>query len=220
MENIGDNIRSIRKEKGLSMNDVAAKVGLTYPGYQQIEKGRNTTIEKIWKIAEILEVSPSKLLGFGNDIDSVEMDNLKGRLKDKEKISKYLEKEVVLLKAYYLKEIGLFDDFINNYLEYFLPLEKEISDIENLGEDNTIDFIGNVNRLMNESIKKHSSKLSKINIEPSETKVIWEAFVKCFSDKSNLVDYTNVHLIEDLVTALQFLFLFNSFEEHMNKGKS
>ena len=76
MKDIGNNIRKLRVSKGLSMKDVAKKIPMTYTGYQQIEKGTNTTIEKIWKISEVLNVTPKQIL-FPNENSLTELLNKK-----------------------------------------------------------------------------------------------------------------------------------------------
>lgn len=56
--NIGEKIRTIRKQKGIKQKDLASSVGLTVNGLQKIEYGE--TIPKkstIHKIARVLDVS-------------------------------------------------------------------------------------------------------------------------------------------------------------------
>lgn len=62
---IGDRIRNIRKEKGLSQEELAFKASLhsTYIG--QIERGeKNATLESIEKIASALNVTLEELFKF------------------------------------------------------------------------------------------------------------------------------------------------------------
>lgn len=60
--NIGEKIRTIRKQKGIKQKDLAISVGLTVNGLQKIEYGK--TIPKritIHKIAKVLGVSDIEL---------------------------------------------------------------------------------------------------------------------------------------------------------------
>lgn len=60
---IGENVKTIRKQKKIFQNELASKVGLSVRGLQDIEYGKTKPrLETILKIASALEVSP-------NDID-------------------------------------------------------------------------------------------------------------------------------------------------------
>ena len=59
----GKRVRELRKERGLSQVELAAKVGIdrSYMGF--LERGeRNPSLEVIAKIAEALSVTPDELL--------------------------------------------------------------------------------------------------------------------------------------------------------------
>jgi transcriptional regulator with XRE-family HTH domain len=59
----GRRVRELRKERGLSQVELAAKVGIdrSYMGF--LERGeRNPSLEVIAKIAEALSVTPDELL--------------------------------------------------------------------------------------------------------------------------------------------------------------
>ncbi len=61
---LGEVIRSKRKERGFSQEELAARVGIhrTYIG--SVERGeRNISLSNIVRIAETLETTPSALLG-------------------------------------------------------------------------------------------------------------------------------------------------------------
>lgn len=63
--NVIDNIKEIRKEKGISHDAMALNLGITQAAYSKIEKNETKlSVERLFKIAEILEVSVEKLLNL------------------------------------------------------------------------------------------------------------------------------------------------------------
>jgi len=54
-------VKEIAKEKGLSIADVAKKIGVQPPALSRIINGSNTTTDSLQKIAEALGVSISEL---------------------------------------------------------------------------------------------------------------------------------------------------------------
>lgn len=61
---LGENIRRIRKEKGLSQSDLAKKLGVPYQQIGQYENAkRNPKLETIAKLARALEVPIVELIG-------------------------------------------------------------------------------------------------------------------------------------------------------------
>jgi transcriptional regulator with XRE-family HTH domain len=57
---IGERIRAIRIRKKLSPKDIGAEIGMLDTSYSKIERGGNTTVETILKIAEALDVNPAE----------------------------------------------------------------------------------------------------------------------------------------------------------------
>lgn len=62
-----ENIQRIRSEKRLSQAEMAEKLGMAQNNYGKIERGiTELTVERLYKIAEILGTTPVELLGFEN----------------------------------------------------------------------------------------------------------------------------------------------------------
>ncbi|MEK3719236.1 helix-turn-helix domain-containing protein [Paenibacillus sp. FSL H8-0034] len=62
---VGAKIRILRKEKGLTQEQLAEKANLSYTYLTRLERdGRNLSLATIEKIANALESSPSELLQF------------------------------------------------------------------------------------------------------------------------------------------------------------
>lgn len=59
----GENVRRVRKERGMSLEALAHEVGLAYSYMGQIERGqRNPTLDVVERIAEVLGTEPQSLL--------------------------------------------------------------------------------------------------------------------------------------------------------------
>lgn len=65
LKEFGQKVQSLRKETGISQEELAARVGVHRTCLGFIERGeRNPSLIKIYKIAKALKVSSSKLLPF------------------------------------------------------------------------------------------------------------------------------------------------------------
>lgn len=61
----GNNLRALRKAKGLSMEKLAQEAGIEYSQVSDIELGKiNTTISTICLLAKGLQVEPKELFNF------------------------------------------------------------------------------------------------------------------------------------------------------------
>ena len=63
-QKLSDRIGRLRKEKGMTQEELAEKAGLHRAYFWDIENGRNISIKTAYKIAKALEVSLSKLFDF------------------------------------------------------------------------------------------------------------------------------------------------------------
>ena len=65
LSKLGKRIAELRKEKGLSQNELSYIIDCDKPNYRKIEKGkRNVTVGTLLKISEALEISMSDLFKF------------------------------------------------------------------------------------------------------------------------------------------------------------
>lgn len=63
LAHIGKTIRALRKEKNISIEEVAFAAKISYVYFSQIERGqRNLTIKALYQIAAALGVEPAVLL--------------------------------------------------------------------------------------------------------------------------------------------------------------
>lgn len=70
--NLGESIRSIRKETGMSQARLAGKAGLSCNAMNGIERGRNfPSMATLNRIAQSLEVPVSYILLFAVDDDDI-----------------------------------------------------------------------------------------------------------------------------------------------------
>lgn len=62
-EILGENVRRVRLERGLTLESLATEVGLAYSYLGGIERGqRNPTLAVVERIAKALEIEPISLL--------------------------------------------------------------------------------------------------------------------------------------------------------------
>lgn len=67
--NIGENIKKVRKEKGLLQKQVAAEVGLDQSNYNKIENGqRQPSIEVLYKLAKLFGMTIDQLINLEDGI--------------------------------------------------------------------------------------------------------------------------------------------------------
>lgn len=79
-ESVGDKIRSLRKERGLSQESLALKAGLNTSYMGQIERAeKSATIDSLEKIANALDVPIEELFSF----ERVEAQNVDKTIIDK-----------------------------------------------------------------------------------------------------------------------------------------
>ena len=70
MEKVLEKIKETRKKKGLSYEDMAFKLITSASAYRKIETNETKlTVEKLFKIAEILEVKIALLLGITSETE-------------------------------------------------------------------------------------------------------------------------------------------------------
>lgn len=58
---LGERIEYLRKEKGLTQEELAEKAGLHRAYFWDIEKGRNISIKTAYNIARVLDINLSNL---------------------------------------------------------------------------------------------------------------------------------------------------------------
>ncbi|MBI2260832.1 MAG: helix-turn-helix transcriptional regulator [Caulobacterales bacterium] len=62
-QTFGRNVRRVRHRKGLTIEDLAHEVGLSYSYVGELERGlRNPSLRVVELFASVLEVSPTDLL--------------------------------------------------------------------------------------------------------------------------------------------------------------
>lgn len=73
---LGEYIRKIRKESGLTMEQLSKKSGVSVLSIGNIENGRtNPTINILWKLSNALNITLSQLIGYSNNANTVSKGN-------------------------------------------------------------------------------------------------------------------------------------------------
>ena len=100
---IKENIRKIRKSKGLTQEEMAHRMGISLTAYRDLEKGATGIVNSnISKIAEITGISIAEVLGYSEQSQTVTVNDVKAeynsridtmqtRINDLEKIVASLE---------------------------------------------------------------------------------------------------------------------------------
>jgi transcriptional regulator with XRE-family HTH domain len=108
---ISENIKKFRELKGITRDQMAGDLEMSLSGYGKLERGEvDLTINKLFKISDILKVNVSQLMNFDisnifnisgnqtvNGVEVKEQYNYNDQFKDK--YISYLEAEIERLKA-------------------------------------------------------------------------------------------------------------------------
>ena len=126
---IKDNIRRIRKNRKLTQEDVAHRLGISLTAYRDLERGSTTIVNgNIGKLAEEFETSPEELvLGYKpSQQASRTLEEVKGQYQSRvsllEKQVEDLEKLVKTLE----ETIASKNEIIENNKEIITMLKKEL----------------------------------------------------------------------------------------------
>ena len=76
MSFFNNNLPYIRKQKGISQKDLAKKIGVDQSTISLWEKGMDTTVENVIKVAEALNVPVPDFIGSDLRFDNAELINL------------------------------------------------------------------------------------------------------------------------------------------------
>ncbi|WP_099973875.1 helix-turn-helix domain-containing protein [Lactobacillus terrae] len=79
---IFDNIKNISKNRGMSLQEVAEKSGLSKNMIYQYNKGKQPSLDTVKKIAKTLNVEDKEILGLNNTNDRPKEIDLKEAFED------------------------------------------------------------------------------------------------------------------------------------------
>ncbi|MBS7563695.1 helix-turn-helix transcriptional regulator [Mucilaginibacter sp. Bleaf8] len=66
VNSVGNNIRTLRHQRGWSQEDVATRLGISIPAFSKIETGiTDVNLSRLEQIATIFEISVVQLIGLG-----------------------------------------------------------------------------------------------------------------------------------------------------------
>ena len=106
-----ENIKKFRELKNITREDLADRLEMSLSGYSKLERGEvELTVNKLYRIAEILEISVSQILNFDasqifnvrdHGVANVDIKSQTNNYQDeyKDKYIKLLEAEVKRLKS-------------------------------------------------------------------------------------------------------------------------
>ena len=101
MSEIIENIKNIRRSKGISQESIAYDLGIDYSTYGKIERGQiSLTVDRLEKIAKILQVSTEEIYMWDRQSGGKDSENEKIRLEYYKHLSEieHLKLELELAK--------------------------------------------------------------------------------------------------------------------------
>lgn len=101
MSDVIENIKNIRRSKGISQESIAYDLGIDYSTYGKIERGQiSLTVDRLEKIAKILQVSTEEIYKWDKKSGSKDPENEKIRLEYYKHLSEieHLKLELELAK--------------------------------------------------------------------------------------------------------------------------
>ena len=108
MEYVIDNIVKFAKKKGFSHENMAFDLGISQPAYTKLLQNKTKlTVERLYKIAEILEVPVAELLGieYQKQFNQTNKDYSLGQLFQTQQIENFYQEN----KEQYQKIIDLYE---------------------------------------------------------------------------------------------------------------
>src|ERR1700709_1558780 len=100
-KSVGQNIRTIRHQRGWSQEDVANRLGISIPAFSKIETGvTDINLSRLEQIANIYEIDVVKILSMDAEDVEQQPSNLsivQKRLVDREAEIVNLQRKVILL---------------------------------------------------------------------------------------------------------------------------
>jgi transcriptional regulator with XRE-family HTH domain len=120
------NIKSIRKQKGISQEYLAYQLGIDYSTYGKIERGAiSLTVDRLEKIAAILEVTVEDI--FKWRAESSEKEDIMRALSDQKNLNEQLIQENERMK----KEVELLKQQLSDKEKIIFLLENKLNKGEN-----------------------------------------------------------------------------------------
>jgi transcriptional regulator with XRE-family HTH domain len=101
MSEVIENIKNIRRSKGISQESIAYDLGIDYSTYGKIERGQiSLTVDRLEKVAKILQVSVEEIYKWDKKAGSKDPENEKIRLEYYKHVSEieHLKTELELAK--------------------------------------------------------------------------------------------------------------------------
>ena len=115
-----ENLKFLRKSKGISQKEFGEKLGIAHSNYNTIENGSaEMTVSRLYKIAEILEVSVYQIL-YGSDYNKLnddakkEIDSIQNSIIYEEIKSKIIEEYEIEIGGEFRQIFGNISQILKN----------------------------------------------------------------------------------------------------------
>ena len=155
---LGENIKSIRKRKGIKQSELASKLGFTVRTIQNYESGnREPNMQTLMKICTALECAPMEIIGL------MDFEKLETQAKEKAQL---IRKKLAPSDEFCLYDIEVIISSailkILGEASHSSALNYSLNDFNIEEEDELINFVFNSYQLkVNEILERHKKSSSK-----------------------------------------------------------
>ena len=173
---IGPRIKCLRKTKGMTQRELAAKTGITCPAISRIEKGHGVpNIESIQRIATVLDTTMSHILEESDETFSLQTIASfifkKLPFRERKMISDIASLVMETTGQGYLKETGLVDTGIKDHKDIDDVVMDKVAEIKTMRDEAAsadAKSVGSWPDLLSEDTSVEDDELADIKHKPSK----------------------------------------------------
>ncbi|MCH4056400.1 helix-turn-helix domain-containing protein [Lactiplantibacillus pentosus] len=214
--NFGENLQKLRKERGLTQQELADMVGINLPNFSKIERGISApSFATTQNLIKALMVTPNELMMYPVEDEDSELQRMAKSVSDTDRVIGLRIKKIISKNTKTLKEaVNLFDqpqpsEHLIKQWEYGItrPDEKCLKQLAELSKDFTVEELllpdddnvaVNSIKVMNESYLLKRSEIK----QSLSSSYIFKALFEKYVDMTTLEDGSYVKAYENILFGL------------------